>query len=106
MAIRQISSPVPSDRWVSAEPIRHFCAVGALTDVRFTQALSENFVLYAGKINTIDNVQQPFMPGRGLDAGFMNASLVWNVILARTLNYATLGAGAAVLQHGVPGFQL
>ncbi|HEV8292422.1 MAG TPA: carbohydrate porin, partial [Tepidisphaeraceae bacterium] len=74
----------------------------ALTAVRFTQALSENFILYAGKINTIDNVQQPFMPGRGLDAGFMNAAFVWNPILGRTLNYATLGAGAAVLEHGYP----
>jgi porin len=79
---------------------------GALTNVRFTQALSENFVVYAGKINTIDNVQQPFMSGRGLDAGFMNATLFWNVILARTLNYATLGAGAAVLKDGYPVFSL
>ena len=79
---------------------------GALTNVRFTQALSENFVVYAGKINTIDNVQQPFMPGHGLDAGFMNATLFWNVILARTLNYAALGAGAAILQHGYPVFSL
>jgi porin len=88
-----------------AHPV-FFGTAGALTDVRFTQALSENFVVYAGKINTIDNVQQPFMPGRGLDAGFMNATLVWNVILARTLNYATLGAGAAVLQKGYPVLSL
>ena len=74
----------------------------ALTNVRFTQALSENFVVYAGKINTIDNVQQPFMRGRGLDAGFMNAAFVWNPILGRTMNYATLGAGAAILQNGYP----
>ena len=74
----------------------------ALTSVRFTQALSENFVVYAGKINTIDNVQQPFMPGRGLDAGFMNAAFVWNPILGRTMNYATLGAGAAILANGQP----
>jgi porin len=74
----------------------------ALTAVRFTQALSENFIVYAGKINTIDNVQQPFMPGRGLDAGFMNAAFVWNPILGRTLNYATLGAGAAILSKGYP----
>jgi porin len=58
-----------------AHPV-FFGTAGALTDVTFTQALSENFVIYAGKINTIDNVQQPFMPGRGLDAGFMNSSLV------------------------------
>lgn len=74
----------------------------ALTAVKFTQALSENFVLYAGKINTIDNIQQPFMPGRGLDAGFMNAAFVWNPILGRTMNYATLGAGAAILAEGQP----
>jgi len=74
----------------------------ALTAVKFTQALSENFIVFAGKINTIDNVQQPFMPGRGLDAGFMNAAFVWNPILGRTLNYATLGAGAAILAGGYP----
>jgi porin len=76
----------------------------ALTAVKFTQALSENFVLFAGKINTIDNVQQPFMPGRGLDAGFMNAAFVWNPILGRTMNYATLGAGGAILAGGYPVF--
>ena len=74
----------------------------ALTAVKFTQALSENFVVYAGKINTIDNVQQPFMPGRGLDAGFMNAAFVFNPILGRTIPYATLGAGAAILAGGQP----
>jgi porin len=41
----------------------------ALTNVEFTQALSENFVVYGGKTNTIDKVQQSFMRGRGLDAG-------------------------------------
>jgi porin len=74
----------------------------ALTAVKFTQALSENFLVYGGKINTIDNVQQPFMPGRGLDAGFMNAAFVWNPILGRTMNYSMLGVGAAVLAGGYP----
>jgi porin len=78
----------------------------ALTAVKVTQALSENLVVFGGKINTIDNVQQPFMPGRGLDAGFMNAAFVWNPILGRTMNYATLGAGAAVLVGGQPVFTL
>ena len=78
----------------------------ALTAVKFTQVVSENLVLYAGKINTIDNIQQPFMPGRGLDAGFMNAAFVWNPILGRTMNYATLGAGFAILAQGQPVFTL
>jgi porin len=42
------------------------------------------------------------MHGHGLDAGFMNAAFVWNPILGRTMNYATLGAGAAVLSEGYP----
>jgi porin len=83
-----------------------FGTESALTAVKFTQALSENFVLYGGKINTIDNIQQPFMPGRGLDAGFMNAAFVWNPILGRTMNYSTFGAGAAVLAGGQPVFTL
>jgi porin len=77
-----------------AHPVFAGTASG-LTAVKFTQALSEDFVLFGGKINTIDNVQQPFMPGRGLDAGFMNAAFVWNPILGRTMNYSTFGAGAA-----------
>ena len=78
----------------------------ALTAVKFTQVLSENLTLYGGRINTIDNVQQPFMPGRGLDAGFMNAAFVWNPILGRTMNYVQNGAGAAVLAGGYPVFSL
>ena len=78
----------------------------ALTAVKFTQVLSNNFVVWAGKINTIDNVQQPFLPGRPRESGFMNAALVWNPILGRTMNYATLSAGAAVLAGGYPVFSL
>jgi porin len=80
--------------------------VSALTAVKFTQALSENVVLYAGKINTIDNLQQPFMPGRGLDAGFMNGAFVFNPVLGRTIPYSTFGAGGAVLTGGQPVFTL
>lgn len=78
----------------------------ALTAVKFTQVLSENLVVYGGKINTIDNIQQPFMRGRGLDVGFMNAAFVWNPILGRTMNYSMLGAGAAILADGYPVFTL
>ncbi len=74
----------------------------ALTAVKFTQALSENFITYFGKINTIDNIQQPFMTGRGLDAGFMNAAFVWNPILGRVMNYSMMGAGVAILANGYP----
>jgi porin len=76
--------------------------VSALTAAKFTQALSENLILYAGKINTVDNLQQPFMPGRGLDAGFMNGAFVFNPILGRTIPYSTFGAGGAILAGGQP----
>jgi porin len=78
----------------------------ALTAFRFTQALSENLLLYAGKINTIDNLQQPFIPGRGLDAGFMNGAFVFNPVLGRTIPYSTFGVGGAILAGGQPVFTL
>ena len=78
----------------------------ALTGVKFTQALSENLLLFAGKINTVDNVQQPFMPGRGLDAGFMNGAFLYSPVLGRTIPYSTFGAGAAILAQGYPVFTL
>jgi porin len=76
--------------------------VTALTAFKFTQALSEKLVLYAGKINTVDNLQQPFMPGRGLDAGFMNGAFLYSPVLGRTIPYSTFGAGAAFLAGGYP----
>ena len=82
--------------------------VTALTGFKLTQAVSENLLLYAGKINTLDNLQQPFMPGRGTDSGsgFMNGAFVFNPVLGRTIPYSTYGAGAAVLADGYPVFTL
>lgn len=77
--------------------------VTALTGVKFTQALSENFITFAGKINTLDDLKQPFAGGRGVDA-FMNMGLAFPVAAARTVPYSTLGAGFAVLQGMQPVF--
>lgn len=79
--------------------------VTALTGVKFTQALSENFVLYAGKINTLDDVKQP-LTGASNTSGFMNASLILNPIIARTIPYSTYGAGFAVLEDMQPVFSM
>lgn len=73
----------------------------ALTGVKLTQALSENFVVFAGKLNTVDEYLHPFAAGRGVDH-FMNSALVLPPILARTVPYSTLGAGFAVLAEGFP----
>ncbi|HEV3302785.1 MAG TPA: carbohydrate porin [Planctomycetaceae bacterium] len=75
----------------------------ALTAVKFTQALSENFVTFAGKLNMFDEFTMPFTGARLFD-GFWNLGMSFPLVVARTVPYSTLGAGAAVLQDGVPVF--
>jgi porin len=77
----------------------------ALTGVKFTQALSENFVTFAGKLNMLDQFKMPFTGTSVLD-GFSNLGLAFPVAVARTVPYSTLGAGMAVLQKGQPVFTL
>ena len=66
--------------------------VSGLTGMKFTQVLSENTLVYAGKINLLDEILQPLTGATGLE-GFQNVSLIFNPILARTLPYSTFGAG-------------
>ncbi len=75
----------------------------ALTAVKFTQALSENFVTFAGKLNMFDEFKMPFTGDRLFD-GFWNLGMSFPVVVARTIPYSTLGAGAAILKDGVPVF--
>ena len=75
----------------------------ALTAVKFTQALSENFVTFAGKLNMFDEFKMPFTGARLFD-GFWNLGMSFPLVVARTIPYSTLGAGAAVLKDGAPVF--
>lgn len=76
--------------------------VTALTGVTFTQSLSESFLVYAGKINTLDGFSQPFTGGaRGVN-GFMNTAFLFNPVFARTIPYSTYGAGFAYLENSEP----
>lgn len=68
----------------------------ALTAVKFTQYLTDDLVVYAGKFNMLDELVQSFGAGRGVDA-FMNTGLVFPVVLDRTVPYSTLGAGFSVM---------
>lgn len=77
----------------------------ALTGVKFTQALSENFVTFAGKLNLLDGFNMPFTGARAID-GFWNLGMSIPVVVARTAPYSTLGGGAAILQNGAPVFTL
>lgn len=63
-----------------------------LTQVTFTQFLSETVGLYFGKLCTIDGDSTPLSGGRGKE-NFMNMNLVFNPVSARTIPYSTLGGG-------------
>lgn len=77
----------------------------ALTGVKFTQFLSENSLVYAGKINTADDFKQP-LTGAGPLNGFQNTALIFNPVYTRTLPYSTFGAGYAYLEDKEPLFMV
>jgi porin len=72
--------------------------VTGLTGVKFTQVLSENLLVYAGKLNTLDDFQQP-LTGAGALSGFQNSAMIYNPVYARTIPYSTFGAGFAYLHE-------
>jgi len=80
--------------------------VTALTAIKYTQALSEQFAVFGGKINSLDEYALKYSPGMGTNLpglnGFMNTGLVFNPIIARTIPYATTGVGAAFLRDLKP----
>ena len=74
-----------------------------LTNVAFTQALSESFVVFAGKLDTLDGDLNAFAHGRGKHQ-FFNTSFVFNPIAVQTIPYSTLGAGFSILRDLEPIF--
>jgi porin len=74
-----------------------------ITNFLFTQALSESFALYAGKLDTLDGDMNAFAHGRGIRQ-FSNAAFVVNPIGLRTVAYSTLGTGFVILNEGEPIF--
>jgi porin len=86
-------------------------SITSITGLKITQALSENFAVYAGKLNTLDEYPIRYglyNPELGLNrpglGGFINTSLVFNPIAARTVPYSAAGVGSAVLRDGEPVF--
>ncbi len=72
-----------------------------LTALKLNQALSEHFVIFAGKLNGLDSYALKYSPGVSTNlpglGGFQNAALVFNPIAARGVPYSAAGAGAAVI---------
>jgi porin len=76
--------------------------VPALTGVKVTQALSERFLVFAGKINTLDGFNQPFTGGAQGTNGFMNVAMIAPVVALRTIPYSAFGGGFVVLAGQEP----
>jgi len=74
-----------------------------LTNVLFTQALSEQFIVFFGKMDTLDGDMNAFAHGRG-KTQFFNTNFVFNPIAVQTIPYSTLGAGFSILRDLEPLF--
>lgn len=72
-----------------------------VTDFLFTQALSEDFAVFAGKMNTLDGDMNAFAHGRG-KTQFSNLAFCFNPIAAATVPYSTLGTGFVVMRDKQP----
>lgn len=67
-----------------------------LTNVLFTQFLSERFGVYAGKLDTLDGDANAYASGRGITQ-FSNTAFIANPIALRTVPYASLGCGFVII---------
>ncbi len=72
-----------------------------VTNFLITQALSEKFVLFAGKLDTLDGDVNAFAHGRGVRQ-FSNLAFVATPLALRAVPYSTLGCGCAFLLDGQP----
>lgn len=72
-----------------------------LTNLLFTQALSESFVVFAGRLDILDGDTNAYASGRG-KTQFSNMGFIANPAVLRGAPYCTTGAGFSVLQAGQP----
>ena len=75
----------------------------ALTKVLFTQAMSEEFRTFFGKIDTFEYDQNGIADGKGRDR-FFSTAFNYNPIATRTIPFSTLGADFAVGEDDDPLF--
>ena len=78
-------------------------SVTALTAVKMTQYLSENMLVYGGRLNMFDSFIQPITGATALN-GFLNTAMMFNPVYGRTVPYSTYGAGFVYLKDQQPVF--
>jgi len=76
-----------------------------VTNLVFIQALSESFLVYFGKLDTLGEMDGSLVSGRGINQ-FSNLALVSDPIGLRTVAFSTLGTGFTVLRNGEKVFNL
>ena len=64
----------------------------AVTDLNYTQFLSQHFAVFGGKLDTLDADLNEFASGRG-KSQFMSANFLFDSVAALRLPYSTLGVG-------------
>ena len=85
-------NPVNSD---GALPVPDYRVV-AVSQVKYTQFLSESLAVYFGKINTMNGVAETAFTGGEGKTTFMNASNIFQPVGFRTVPLSALGGGVVV----------
>ena len=67
-----------------------------LSNFLFTQFLSDQFAVYAGKLDTLDGDANAYASGRGITQ-FSNVAFIANPIALRTIPYSSLGCGFVII---------
>jgi porin len=77
--------------------------VTSITRLILSQLVSENFMVFLGKINSLDDFTLNFTGRNGIER-FVNSAVVANIINARAVPYSTYGMGFSVLRDKAPMF--
>jgi porin len=72
-----------------------------MTDFTVTQALSEEFAIYGGKLDLLDADANAFAHGRG-KTQFSNVAFVINPALLQLAPYSTIAGGFVIMDEGQP----
>lgn len=74
-----------------------------VTNFLITQAFSEQFAVFVGKVDSLDGDANAYAHGRG-KTQFSNMAMIANPVLLRTIPYSSLAAGFSVMDAGQPIF--